>query len=657
MKAIATVLLLGLALADPVQRAREIVARMTLDEKMLMVHGSPGAYTGNVPAIPRLGIPPIRMNDGPQGFRGEAGKSTQYPCGLALATTFDVATIRRWGATMAKEFRAKGANVLLGPGVNIARVPQNGRNFEYSSGEDPYLGYHMIYNAVRGIQSVGMVATTKHYINNNQETNRYTISADLDERTEMEIYHPPFQGAIDAQTWAIMCSYNKINGFWACENNRTLNTQLKSWSGFPGWVMSDWGATHSTVLAANSGLDQQMPDDSFFGSKLKNAVLSGQVSNSTLDDKVVRILAGLIGANVFDDPPQGDPSVNTTSAEAVALCREIAAKSAVLLKNDGLLPLNTSLRSVAVIGKPAKTPVSGGGGSGSVVPSYQSSILVALQDRLPGAQIVYNEGSDAKAAAAAAASADIAIVVDATDSCEGSDRTTLALPNADLISAVGKAQPLTIAVAIAPGAILTDWSADVAAALVSFLPGQEEGNGIVDVLFGDGNHSGRLPLSFPNTNNDVGFTKQNWPGVNLHSIYSEKLNVGYRWYTAHGVKPAFPFGHGLTYTTFAYSDLDTSLPETIKATIKNTGARAGTEVAQLYVRFPASAGEPPLQLKGFVPVTLSPGDSSTVTFRLSPGDLSIWDTASHTYVTQHGTFSVFVGASSADIRLTGQFAF
>jgi len=734
----------------PEERAEDLLKKMTLQEKTSMLHGVQGGYVGNVNPIDRLGIPALKLNDGPQGFRDNAhlGTTTSWPCALSIAATFDESLARQWGEGMGDEFYRKGSNVQLGPGMCLARVPRNGRNFEYLSGEDPYLGYKMVPNVVAGIQSKGVIANAKHYINNNQETDRTSISSIVDERTEFEMYLPPFEGAVEADVGSVMCSYNKINDVYACENNNTLNTYLKDRLGFKGWVMSDWGATHS--MSVNQGLDQEMPGSDFMSEdNLMNAVKSGAVSEDTIDDSVMRMLVPMFKFGIFDNPTNGTLDVNVTSEAHNALARSLAAAGMVLLKNDkNLLPLDDAKPiHVAILGSEAVSPTVHGGGSGQVVPYYTSTPLDAIRSRLGVPPIdSSNNCSDAQwvtdtdffntddqtsasasdvasccelcaaradcyafslsggtcwmkkdaanpthhsgitsgiikrktptgpscdpsgkrcvsyidaslspeDAAAAAAKADVAIVFGMTTSSEGGDRGDLNLNDGadDLIDAVGKAQPNTIAVVVTPGALLTPWSDDVGAAIAAFMPGQEYGRAAMDVIFGDVNPSARLPVTFPNSENELNLTDSQWPGVDGRSTYSEKLLVGYRYYHANKIDPKFGFGHGLSYSSFEYSGLKTTSTR-VQCDVKNTGDREGAEVAQLYLTYPDAAGEPPLQLKGFSKVSLKPGESATVTFELKDRSFSIWNVETHDWEVVKGSFEAHVGASSTDIRLSG----
>eukprot|EP00055_Hartaetosiga_balthica_P011579 m.53075 g.53075 ORF g.53075 m.53075 type:complete len:739 (-) comp7652_c0_seq1:124-2340(-) len=729
---------------DPESRAEKLLSQMTLDEKITMVHGWQGGYVGNVPENTRLGIPALKLNDGPQGFRDNAhlGTTTAWPSGLTVAATFNQSAMFAWGEAMGEEFYNKGANVQLGPGMCLARVPVNGRNFEYLAGEDPFLGYTLSQPTIKGIQSKGVIANAKHYVNNNQETNRGSVSENVDERTRFEMYYPPFEGAIEADVGSFMCSYNKINNVWSCENNGTLATDLKILNNLENkrfWVMSDWGATHSTSI--REGLDQEMPSDDFMGGTLKAMIVSGVISNATLDNSLMNILTPMFAVGLFDYNNTNTLSNNVTTLAHNALARQLSAESHVLLKNDGVLPLNVdSVQKIGVFGAQAYSNVIvHGGGSGQVIPYYVSTPLDAIRKRYgidtsktpcsnvqylnnidfyqPGnpsstssdasdccAQcqarpdcnvftytagecyfkettegrvssdgrtsgilatpsncngdkcVYFSDGSNLTYTQTLAQEVDVAVVFVATTSSEGSDRNDLTLGNGqeDLISVVASAAKKTVVVVTTPGAILTDWREEVNAIVTNFMPGQEFGNAATEVLFGDVNPSAKLPLTFPNIENEVGFTVRQYPGLDnaAQAYYDEELLVGYRWYDARGVTPAFPFGHGLSYTTFHYSDLAIS-GMNISATITNTGSVAGAEVPQLYLGFPSSAGEPPQQLKGFEKVHLGAGQSTTVTFNLRDRDLSIWDVNQHAWSKVKGSYSVSIGASSRDFRLNG----
>jgi beta-glucosidase len=726
-------------------------------------------YVGYVNGCERLGIPALKLNDGPQGFRDETnpGTTTSFPSGLSLGASWDRDMCFAWGEAMGKEFYGKGTNVQLGPGMNLARVPLNGRNFEYMSGGDSYLGYTLVQPAIKGIQSQGIIANAKHWVHNNQETDRDDMSANVDERTQYELYYQPFIGAVEADVGSFMCSYNKIHDVYACENPVTLNEDLKDTIGFKGWVMSDWGATHSTSI--NEGLDQEMPSSDFFGESLLAHISDGSVTTATVNAAVMRVLTPMFSVGLFDYNNTAPLSTDVTSPEHNELSRSLAAHTHVLLKNkDDVLPLPLKSPSVdkkfkiALFGTSARAPITGGGGSGAVFPEHVVTPYQGLLDALgitdpnpqtyscaessnslqqdvaikqwgcvsvpatsveecceacgkytlcqaftyqdercglfptdaqkqpsPGAVsstcqkttpaaawncnadtnmcVAVMDGLDLDAAKALAAEADVAIVAIGAFGKEGSDRQDLSFgtttggdcqvagENQDEMIPVIAAEVRTIVALTAPGAVLTPWRDDVNAILHGFFPGQEYGSALADVLFGAVNPSARLPMTMPNVENEVGFKRSEYPGVKKEAAYSEEMMIDYRWYTEHGIEPAFAFGHGLSYTSFSYSNLAIS-GRVVTAEVQNVGKMDGREVAQLYLEFPAAANTPPLQLKGFVKTgTLTSEQMETVTFDLRDRDISVWDVASHAWKVTPGTYKVFVGASSKDVRLTGEF--
>lgn len=525
--------------ASPLERAAELVKQMTLKEKLSMMSGKVDTYVGNVNAIERLGIPPLYMQDGPQGFRvtgktGEVGSTTAWPSEMTIGSSFDTELAERWAAAMAQEFKGKGANMLLGPGIGIARVPNAGRNFEYLSGEDPVLGSLMVRAVVKGIQDQGIIANAKHWVNNEIETHRMLVSANVDLRTRREIYYPPFQAAVDAGVLSVMCSYNRINDVYSCQNNETLG-HLKNDMGFKGFVVSDWFAAGTTSQALKAGLDLEMPVGLYFAeAALEAAVARQEISIRDIDDAVRRILYAMISAGILDNPAVGNPLANVTSDEHNALSREIAAKSTVLLKNEGgILPLEKfpSSSCIAVFGN---TDVVTGGGSGNVKPAYVVSPAQGIEAALAGSgiSVIYNPGTDLTEAASLAAKCRTAIVAVATTSHEGADRESLSLGDGqdDLVTAIAAANKRTVVLVNAPGAVLLPWADSVPAILVSWLPGQEFGNAVADVLFGAINPSARLPLTLPNKENEVGFTPEMFPGVGTphEATYTEELLIGYR---------------------------------------------------------------------------------------------------------------------------------
>ena len=745
------------------QKADDVISQMTLEEKVSLLHGIAGPYVGNTPAIPRLGIPALTMNDGPQGFRDDAhpGTTTMYPSGGTVSSSFDRDLLFSWGQAMGGEFYDKGANVQLGPGMNLARVPTNGRNFEYLSGCDPYLGYVLAQSAIEGIQSRGVIANAKHWVENNQETDRETVSEEVDERTRHELYYLPFRGAVEAGVGSFMCSYNKVNGAWSCENDETLRRDLKETLGFDGWIMSDWGATHSTSIL--QGLDQEMPGGFYFGDALLKQVQEGLVDESAVDDSVKRIIMpmlqmGILGAAT---PNTNTLANNVTSQERSDVAMNIAAETHVLLKNEGnLLPFSTAGPiKIAIMGKGAVAPIVGGGGSGSVFPAhvvtpyegllshlgllnqvdasmsyecgemehdvgiaqwgcesspaasaeeccaicggmplceywvlsgsscnlypssahkksvgYKGSISGSANKKMPptawscSAQsqcVAFIDGSDVEAAAALALEADVTVIVVGTFAKEASDRNSLSfaafttedcnvVPEGqdELISKVSAATQGKVVVAMtAPGAVLMPWKDQVSSILWGGFPGQEYGRALASVLFGATNPSGRLPFTMPNKENEMGFNPSQYPGIARVGNYSERMLVDYRWYQSYNVKPSYAFGHGLSYTTFAYSSLLVT-GRTVSVVITNTGAVAGKDTVQCYLEFPAAAKTPPLQLKAFAKTQLLPPQASqTLSFTLRDADLSVWDVDTHAWKLVDGQFGVRVGPASDNLPL------
>jgi beta-glucosidase len=652
---------------SPEQRAASIVARMTLDEKITELHGVQDAdHRRYVPGIPRLGIPPLRITNGPAGAGpGDDPKqppATALPAPISLAASFDPSLARQYGVVTGAETRDLAHGLLEGPDVNIARVPVNGRTFE-GYGEDPYLAAQIGVQNIQGIQSKGIIAEVKHYAANNQETNRFSVNEIIDDRTLHEIYLPQFEAAVkDGHAGSVMCAYNKVNGTYACENDLLLRDVLRGQWGFDGFVQSDFGAAHSTAASAAAGMDLEMPTGPFYGDAMKQAVESGQVSVRTVDTLLERRFATMIRFGLFDRPPTESP---IPVEEDGRFARSAAEAGTVLLKNTGAqLPLDASaLHSVAVIGPYAGAAKTGGGGSSKVVPAYTVTPVDGIKHRV-GADVgvSYSDGKDPAAAAELARSADVAIVMVGDDETEGSDRPGLALSGDQdrLVESVAAANPHTVVVVKSGGPVLMPWIDQVPAAVEAWYPGEEDGNAVAAVLFGDVNPSGKLPISFPREDADTpAHTPEQYPGVNGIATYSEGLKVGYRWYDAEDIAPLFPFGYGLSYTTFAYSGLTVSpvlQPDghvTVGVDVTNTGRRAGAEVAQLYVSDPGGAGEPPKQLKGFQKVSLRPGEKKHLTFELDQRAFSVWDGAAQQWTTVHGRYGVYVGGSSRDLPLHG----
>jgi beta-glucosidase len=532
----------------------------------------------------------------------------------------------------------------------------NGRTFE-GYGEDPYLAAQMAVHDINGVQSKGVIANVKHYVGNDQETNRFGVNDDVDERTLREIYLPPFEAAVkDAHVGSVMCAYPKVNGTFNCENPVLLNGILKKEWGFDGFVFSDFGAVHSTVGSANAGLDLETPTGSNYSTaKVKAALADGSIKQSTIDEKLVRRYATMIRLGLFDRTP----TVTPIPAQADgAVARHIAEEGMVLLKNDGnLLPLSkTSQKSIALIGDDkART---GGGGSSHVKPLYTVTPSQGLANRAgSGVTTTTDPGRTISSAVAKAKAADIAIVMVTDQEGEGKDRTNLTLPsNQDaLVSAVAAANPKTVVVSKTGGPVLMPWLSKVPAVLQAWYPGEEDGNAVADVLFGAFNPSGKLPVTFPQRETDVpANTPARYPGVDGTAHYSEGIFVGYRHYDAHRITPLFPFGYGLSYATFTYANLKVT-GTSVEADVTNTGTRTGAEIAQVYVGSPSSAAVPeaPQELAGFQKVLLRAGQTKHVTVTLDDRSFSHWDTTSHSWKITAGRYQILVGGGSRDIRLRG----
>jgi beta-glucosidase len=815
----------------PEQRARLLVARMTLDEKIAMVHGigyplqsGPVGYAGAVPANTRLGIPALYLADSPVGVGNGSTGVTQWADTSALASTWDTSLAGAYGSAYGAEQAGKGHNVALMPTINILRLPLWGRAPETFS-EDPYLTGRQAVAEIRAVQSRHVIATTKHFVANNQEVLRSHINVVAAQRTLQEIYQPAFRMAVqDAKTGAIMCSYNRVNGTYACENAQELTDTLRDAWRFDGFVMSDWGALHSTVKAARAGMDLEMPGassetnptpidqlfGSYFNSKLRAAVLAGSVPMATLDTMVTRILTAMIRIGLFEhrlpDPASVHDTVVSTPAH-LDLSTRIAEQGTVLLKNArSLLPLTRTARSIAVIGDAAQEhPQTAAGGSAAVLPSRpvvtplagirsragagvtvthaRGTLGVAALPAVPasafgsGLTVTYYASNDLSGspittgtvpnlditgtppavaghdvwsarytgtltapstgdyrfslsagtyarvwidgrlvvgftpmreptqnglirltagahairvevtpfqatlvtvdqfavraglhlgwqpredlmiadAAAAARAARVAVVVVSVPASEGWDRSTLRLP-ADqdrLIAAVAAANPRTVVVLNSSSAVTMPWLSRVGAVVEAWYPGQTSGTALARVLFGDANPSGKLPVTFPasDTQRPARATVE-YPGDGDDVYYTEGLLVGYRWYDAMRQRPLFPFGYGLSYTSFRIGGLSVSRSHgriVATVTVTNTGRRAGAEVAQLYVASPASAHEPPRQLKAYAKVALAAGQSRRVRLAVDVTALASWDDPSTGWTVHKGTYRLSVGDSSRNL--------
>jgi beta-glucosidase len=668
----------------PEQRADLLIKAMTLEEKITMMHGvdpltgdaasgynfvlPPKGYVGYVPPIARLGIPALTLADGRAGVGNKAKDVTLLPAPIAAASSWDPPLLNEFGHVLGQEQWGKGTKVELGPSIDVVRVPEWGRTFE-SYGEDPYFNGVMAAAEIKGIQSEGPLADANMYVTMNQEDDRFREDSIVDERTLQEIYLPPFEASVkDGHVGTFMCAYVKTNGVYSCENAHLLKNLLRDQLKFDGWVMSDWGATHSTVDSANNGLDQQMPDDKYYGAPLKKAVEDGQVSVSAINEHVRNIFVPMFRQGLFDKSQPGTWASNVRSAKHDAFSRMVAEQGTILLKNDqSILPLSPHA-SIAVLGEAGnKTPKAEGGGSSAVIAPYIVSPLDGIRRRAgTGAQVVYAEGSDLAAAAKTAGDARIALVFVHTDETEGKDRPNLELPgNQDqLIETVAVANKHTIVVLDTGGPVLMPWADKVAGIIEAWYPGQEDGNAIAAILYGDVNPSGKLPLTFPRAADAIPTAKKDqWPGVDGRSIYSERLDVGYRWYDATNTQPLFPFGFGLSYTTFAVSHLavepanvqlnsDAAAEKVnIRLDVTNTGKRKGAEVVQVYVGQPAANGEPPHQLRGFAKVQLEPGETKPVSIDLDARSFSTFDPSQHRWIIRDGTYQIMAGTSSRDLPL------
>jgi beta-glucosidase len=684
---------------SPDARARAAVAAMTLDEKLRLVFGysdqaltdvakvpddivSPELKTyvvshlvkgsaGFVPGIPRLGIPDQTQTDASMGVRNSFIPSTALPSSLATAASFDPEVPRSGGRMIGAEARATGHNTMLSGGINLAREPRNGRNFEYA-GEDPLLAGTMVGALIDGIQSNHIVSTIKHYALNDQETQRTTLDVTVSAEAMRQSDLLAFELAMEkGKPGSVMCSYNLINGRWGCENDYLLNTVLKHDWGFKGFVMSDWGAVHSTAPAANNGLDQFtgfccVADKPWFAPPaMKSALQSGEISEARLDDMVERILWALFAKGAVDAPVKPAP---IDYAAHAAVAQKAAEESLVLLKNDGdLLPLR-GVKSVAVIGGNADKGVMAGGGSSDVTPVGGAVMidkhtflptppLAALKRELPRTRINFDSGTDPATAAALASRSEVAIVFVTQHDSEGYDGSLELSGNQDaLIAAVAKANPKTVVVVESGGTVFMPWAPQVPAILEAFYPGIRGGPAIARILTGKVNPSGHLPISFPASSDQL--AHPTLPGLGLPGetsaqlIYDEGATVGYKWYDAKGFRPLFAFGHGLGYTRFALSDLAARADgKAVKVSFsaRNVGKVAGKVVAQVYVA-PADrqkAGwEAPRRLGAFAKADLKRGQQKRLELTVDPRLLATYEAAGNNWHVRAGTYRLMLGEAS-----------
>ncbi|MBO0805090.1 MAG: glycoside hydrolase family 3 C-terminal domain-containing protein [Nocardiopsaceae bacterium] len=778
------------------QRVSEVMAKMTLADKITMVegHGTSNPYVFYTPAIPSLCIPAVGLEDGPAGVADGLTGVTQLPAGVSLAATWDPSLAKRYGSVIGAEEAGKGASANLGPTVNIDRDPRWGRSFE-SLSEDPYLNGQLDVPEIDGIQSQGVEDQVKHYDAYNQETYRNTPADNVtvSGRALHEIYMPSFYDAVTrGHAASVMCAYSYINSKPSCGDSATENTVLRDEWGFGGFVMSDYGAVHGTGNALD-GTDQEQPENTYFGTPLETDVENGTIPVSAVNTMVQHVLTEMFRFNLFSQPRTGSTTSTVTTPEHQGIADEVAEAGTTLLKNDhSALPLSGN-GSVAVIGPSASaSPTYAGGGSAYVIPSATTSPLdgikaddsnVSYAQGLPSdtalpaisssdlspaypsggtpsggsytgtltapetgtyvlaitnpcgcysptylslngkhliddpstppvhtysaavhlvkgqsytlsvsgqsSQLLWATPSDLApgiaSAVAAAKKAQTAVVVVSDDTeSEATDRPSLNLPSAqdELVQAVAAANPNTVVVVDAGAPVAMPWLDKVAGVVDAWYPGQTSGTALASVLFGHTDPGGHLPVTFPSSLGQVpASTTAQWPGNGKNEVdYSEGVDVGYRWYDAKDKKPMFPFGYGLSYTSFHFSDLHVSsdLPGgrspaspgspgpvatgtsdvRVSAVVTNTGSRAGSDVAQLYTGDPPSTGEPPRQLEGFQKVTLQPGQSKRVSFTLTPAQLSWWDDSANGWTQSPGRYQVYVGDSSAlaNLPLRGSFA-
>ena len=683
----------------PDERADLVLKQMTLDEKISLLHGNGMAHAsqwqmpltylsnggaGYVEGIKRFGIPPIFMSDAAYGVRDSATNgrySTALPSNVGSAASWDPQAACEYGALIGRELRAQGYNMTLGGGTNITREPRNGRTFEYM-GEDPILAGTLVGNRIKCEQAQHVIGDIKHYAVNDQESGRNEVNAIIGIRTLHETDLLAFEIGIGiGHPAAVMCSYNAVSGDFACENKYLLTDVLKTDWKFPGFVVSDWGGTHSTVKASAAGLDNEEPMADFFGPKLKQAVESGQVPMSQIDDHARRVLRSEFASGLVDYPTK--KSVVDVEG-GLDIARTIEEQSIVLLKNDkSVLPLDRAqLHSVAIIGFKADFGMISGGGSAQVDPQgsnapewlshvwFPTSPLKAVKAKAPSADVKFDSGTNPASAAALAKSSDVAIVFAHQWMSESMDLPNLSLPdNQDaLIAAVAAANPKTIVVLESGTAVTMPWIDKVSGVLEAWYGGSKGADAVANVLFGDVNPSAKLPMTFPLSVNDLPHTTVVQPPVrgrgpesgavltsptfDVH--YDEGLKVGYKWYDAEKKPVLFPFGYGLSYTNYSYSKLKVTPGDqtTVTFAVKNTGKRAGQEIAQLYAALPAGSGEPPKRLVGWTKIQLDPGESKDVTLTVPTLYLSIYDEASKGWKLLPGSYTFMAGPSSKDLPLS-----
>src|ERR1700688_32073 len=682
---------------SPEQRADLVLKQLTLDEKLALLHGNGMAHVpqwqmplsnltnggaGYVEGVKRLGIPPLVISDAGYGVRdsGANGRySTAMPSSLGAAASWDPDSACEFGTVIGKELRAQGFNMTLGGGVDLVREPRNGRNFEYA-GEDPLLAGTVVGRLMKCEQEQHVVGDIKHYVMNDQETGRFFVNAVISKRAMQESDLLAFHIAISiANPGAVMCSYNRINGDFGCENPYTLRDVLKRDWGFQGFVISDWAGTHSTEKASTSGLDQEEPMADYFGPKLKEAVAAGRVPLSAIDDHARRVLYAEFLSGVVDDPPR--KSVVDVE-KGLEVAKRVEEKSIVLLKNTrSVLPIIQSIHSIAIIGGHADVGMLSGGGSAQVDPPsgnaimpagkgethwqdhiwFPTSPLKALRAKLPNTKIGFDSGTDLKSAVSLAKHSDLAIVFAYQWISEDMDLPSLSLPDHQdaLIEQVAAANPRTIVVLETGTAVTMPWIDKVSGVVEAWYAGSSGHKALANVLVGNVNPTGKLPITFPKSETDLPrpvippLPPQD-QALSYTVHYDEGPEVGYKWYEAKDKQPLFAFGFGLSYTSYAYSGISVdSAAKTVRFSLKNTGKQTGTEIAEVYARLPKSADESFKRLVGWKRVRLAPGESQTVTVAIDPQVLQTFDDTTARWNFAPGDYEIVVGASSDNTPLTG----
>ncbi|MHA1144794.1 MAG: beta-glucosidase family protein [Candidatus Helarchaeota archaeon] len=658
---------------DIEERVEDLLNRLTLEEKFRLCSGKRLSFF-STKKIKRLGIRQFIMTDGPNGV-GALGtyfikRTTYFPVAICRGATWNLDLSEKFGIAIAKEVRACKRSMLLAPGVNIQRTPLCGRNFEYQT-EDPYLNKKTAVAVVKGVQSQRIAACVKHFVANNQDTRRFIVSSEVGERALQEIYLPAFEATVrEADAWSFMACYNRVNGTYGCEHENLLIDRLRNEWGFRGFVVSDWFATRNTTSTENcmnAGLSLEMPwPIKYRKGRLRKAFESGKFTEETLDENVRRLLRVMFLTGHFD-PKEKIPPCSRNTPEHHAIARKIAEEGIVLLKNEGdLLPINLDeINSIAVLGPNAKKKHAFGGGSSMIRAAHEITPYKGIKEKCKVKKVEVIKS---------AAEADVAIVVVGLNhklgnDSEGKDRKKFELPDKQiaLINEVAEQNPKTIVVLVSGSPVAMDgWINGVPAIIEAWYAGMEGGRALADIIFGEVSPSGKLPITFPKKLSDSPAHKsvRTFPGKDK-VYYEEGIFVGYRHFDTNDIEPLFPFGHGLSYTTFKYDNLKLSSSSIssgdtleISVEITNSGGMEGKEVVQLYVKDVESSVERPLkELKGFEKINLEPGEKSVVTFKLDKQDLSFYDEKEGCWKAEKGLFKILVGSSSRDIRVESEFEY